>query len=137
MNQPKEAVAPAIPTRADGFQAAQQTVALMRATFAAIPPADIVQAFVGFGKGKKGRAKAMFDKFGQDTIGVMRDGAHLLGVLWESAWSLGNGEHTVRSTHALTQKQAMQICADRNFLPSLTIDQIGAKLTRPNQNAAR
>ena len=71
------------------------------------------------------------DGFGDDTIGVMRDGCHLLAVLWESAWSLGDGEHTIGATTALTQKKAMQICADREFLPSLTIDRIGATLTRP------
>lgn len=115
----------------NGFEAAQRTVALMRATFEAIPPADIVQAFVSFGKGKAGRAQFMWDKFGEGTIGVMRDGAHLLAVLWESAWSQGDGETHVRSTSALTQSAAMEICADANFVPSLTIDRIGATLARP------
>lgn len=115
----------------NGFEAAQRTVALMRATFAAIPPADIVQAFVSFGKGKSGRAQFMWDRFGDGTIGVMRDGAHLLAVLWESAWSQGDGETHVDSTAALTQSAAMQICADANFVPSLTIDRIGTILARP------
>lgn len=105
---------------------------MMRATFKAIPPAKIVQTFVGLGRGKNGRAEAMWDAFGDDTIKVMRDGSHLLAVLWESAWSLGNGEHTIGATTALTQEKAMEICADRDFLPSLTIDRIGATLTRPS-----
>jgi hypothetical protein len=103
----------------------------MRATFNAIPPVKIVQTFVGLGKGKRGRAEAMWNAFGDDTIRVMRDGCHLLAVLWESAWSIGDGEHTIGATTALTQKKAMEICADREFLPSLTIDRIGATLTRP------
>ncbi|HLY90818.1 MAG TPA: hypothetical protein VKQ27_17685 [Acetobacteraceae bacterium] len=115
----------------NGFEAAQRTVALMRATFEAIPPADIVQAFVSFGKGKAGRAQSMWDKFGQGTIGVMRDGAHLLAVLWESAWSQGDGETHVHSTAALTQSAAMEICADATFVPSQTIDRIGVILERP------
>ena len=115
----------------NGFEAAQRTVALMRATFEAIPPTDIVQAFVSFGKGKAGRAQFMWDKFGEGTIGAMRDGAHLLAVLWESAWSQGDGETHVRSTAALTQSAAMKICADATFVPSLTIDRIGAVLVRP------
>lgn len=119
----------------NGFEAAQRTVAMMRATFKAIPPAKIVQTFVGLGKGKKGRAEAMWDAFGDDTIDVMRDGSHLLAVLWESAWSLGNGEHTIGATTALTQEKAMEICADPDFLPSLTIDRIGAKLKRPSAPA--
>jgi hypothetical protein len=116
---------------ANGFEAAQRTIGLMRATFSAIPPVKIVQTFVGLGKGKRGRAEAMWNAFGDSTIDVMRDGCHLLAVLWESAWSLGDGEHTIGATTALSQQKAMEICADREFLPSLTIDRIGAKLTRP------
>jgi hypothetical protein len=115
----------------NGFEAAQRTIQLMRNTFNAIPPEKIVQTFVGLEKGKRGRAEAMWDAFGEDTIRVMRDGCHFLAVLWESAWSLGDGEHTIETATALTQKKAMEICADREFLPSLTIGRIGATLTRP------
>jgi hypothetical protein len=61
----------------------------------------------------------------------MQGGAHVLAVLWESAWALGDGESRVRSTRILNQHQAMKICEDRNFLPSLTIDKIGAILKYP------
>ncbi len=116
---------------ANGLKAAQATIALMRDTFGAIPPARIVQFFVGLPKGKSGRAEAMWGEFGKDTIDVMRDGAHLLAVLWESAWSLGKGEETIRSVAVLTEDEAMRICADADFLPSLTIDRIGTTLVRP------
>ena len=101
-----------------------------------IPPVKIVQTFVGLGKGKRGRAEAMWAAFGDDTIGVMRDGCHLLAVLWESAWALGDGERTIGATTALTRKKAMEICAERDFLPSLTIDRIGRTLTRPSAPAS-
>ena len=49
-------------------------------------------------------------ELGKDTIAVMRDGAHLLAVLWESA-----------------------ICADPDSLPSVIIDGIGTMLVRPDR----
>ena len=52
---------------ANGFEAAQRTIGLMRATFNAIPPVKIVQTFVGLGKGKRGRAEAMWGAFGDNT----------------------------------------------------------------------
>jgi hypothetical protein len=121
---------------ANGFEAAQRTIELMRATFSTIPPVKIVQTFVDFGKGKRGRAEAMWDAFGDSTIRVMRDGCHLLAVFWESAWSLGDGEQTIGATTPLTRKKAMEICADREFLPSFTIDRIGDKLQRPSTPAS-
>jgi hypothetical protein len=72
----------------------------------------------------------MWDRFGEATINVMQGGAHLLAVLWESAWAAGVGETAISSPRVLSQEEAMGICADRNFLPSLTIDQIGARLSR-------
>ena len=95
----------------------------MRATFNAIPPVKIVQTFVGLGKGKRGRAEAMWAAFGENTIAVMRDGYNLLAILWEIEWSLA----TVGTRFGATT------CADRRrleFAPSrkhavVTIDQIG------------
>ena len=61
----------------------------------------------------------------------MQAGTHLLAVLWESAWEAGGGENAVRSTKALTEDEAMEICADREFVPSLPIGGFGAILKRP------
>jgi hypothetical protein len=114
-----------------GFEAAQLTIAMMRKTFSAIPPADIVEAFVTF-KGKPKERNAFFwKKFGKKTVEVMQGGSHLLAVLWESAWELGEGEKNVTSTRALKESEAMKICGDEEFLPSVTIDQIGKLLKRP------
>ena len=114
-----------------GFEAANRTVAMMRDTFNTIPPADIVEAFATF-KGKPSeRNKVFWKKFGKKTIEVMQGGSHLLAVLWESAWSLGNGEKNVTSTRALKESEAMKICGKADFLPSVTIDGIGKLLKKP------
>ncbi len=63
----------------------------------------------------------------------MRDGAHLLAVLWQSAWVAGDGDQTIpaASLKALTQKKAMKIRQDEKFLPSVSIARIGDILRQP------
>ncbi len=113
---------------ADGFHAARETVELMRATFQLLPPPDIVQEYVEFHGPRKARAEDFWKAFGTKTIKAMQAGTHLLAVLWESAWEAGGGESGVRSTKALTEDEAMKICADRDFVPSLPVSGIGALL---------
>ncbi len=117
----------------DGFEAAKLTVALMRGTFRRIPPADIVDAFLSFDGAKKDRAPFFWRKFGTNTIKCMQDGTHLIAVLWESAWAVADGENMVSSTAKLDPDKAMAICADRDFIPSSSIANIGAMLQRPGQ----
>jgi hypothetical protein len=117
----------------NGFEAARSTIELMRHTFTRIPPAKLVQAYVAVGQGGKASSDALWKAFGSKTIAVMKDGAHLLAVLWESAWNQGNGETNVTTSHAMTQPQAMAIVTDPDFLPSLTVDKIGAVLKPPPQ----
>ena len=115
---------------ANGFEAARATIAMMRRTFTTIPPMEVVNAVIGFEGGGKARAEFMWKTFGDRTIDVMKGGSHLLAVLWESAWGAGAGESRVKAATALTQKRAMSICQNTEFLPSVTIDQIGRVLTR-------
>jgi hypothetical protein len=111
-----------------GFQAARKTIELMRSTFKQIPPQKLVQVYVDVGKGGKASSDALWKAFGKKTISVMQDGAHLLAVLGESAWAAGDGEKNVRATRALTQDEAMAIVTDPDFVPSVTVDKIGAIL---------
>jgi hypothetical protein len=113
-----------------GFEAAKRTIELMRDTFEKIPPADIVEAYVNH-KTKSGRAEAFWKLFGPATIECMQAGTHLMAVLWESAWALGDGENKVKQTRALKPDEAMAICAPADFLPSLSIARIGELLKQP------
>jgi hypothetical protein len=115
----------------NGFEAAKRTIEMMRTTFNLLPPPEIVEAFIAF-KGKpKDRSEFLWKKFGKRTIKSMQGGAHLLAVIWESAWALGDGEDNIASTAALKKAAAMKICADPDFVPSLTVDRIGATLKQP------
>ncbi len=105
---------------------------MMRKTFASIPPMKIVDAFGNFEGKPKDRAEHLWKKFGQKTIKNMQSGSHLLAVLWESAWLVGDGETRIKCTKALTKKKAMEICGDFDFIPSVTINRIGALLSKGN-----
>jgi hypothetical protein len=123
-----------------GREAAIATIALMRNTFKAVPPAKIVQAYADLGKGGKAASTKLWSLFGRQTIGVMQDGANHLAALWESAWTIGEGERNVTRKSALTPGEAMDIVKDDKFLPSMTIGQIGKVLRglperRPDQTA--
>jgi hypothetical protein len=116
----------------NGFEAAVETIAMMRSVFNELPPMAIVDAFIAFDGKSKDRPAFLWKKFGKATIRAMRSGSHLLAVLWENAWALGEGETRVTSTAALTQKKAMSLCAKSDFLPSFTVDTIGAVLKHPH-----
>ncbi len=116
----------------DGYTAAQQVVELMRRTFTTLPPADIVQAYIDYTGKSKNLAKYLWDKFGEQTISVMRDGTHLVAVLWESAWANGDGNTNLNSNKIFKTDEVMGKCQDATFLESLPIKSIGSKLKRPN-----
>ncbi|MFO0899965.1 MAG: hypothetical protein U0836_21240 [Pirellulales bacterium] len=116
-----------------GSEAAQATIAMMRTVFERIPPRKIVQFYIDSDAKPKQLAEDMWAEFGAGTVECMRDGAHLLAVLWQSAWVAGDGDQTIpaASLKALTQKKAMKICQDEKFLPSVSIARIGDILRQP------
>ena len=128
LNTPKTEAAEMITT---GFEAAKLTIEMMRKTFGSIPPMSIVNEFGSFVGRPKERAEHLWQKFGNKTIKNMQAGAHLLAVLWESAWAVGQGDTKVASTAGLSREQAMAICADFDFIPSVSISRIGPLLKPP------
>src|SRR5262249_26678645 len=111
-----------------GFAAAQLTIQLMRDTFQHLPPPKIVQAYIQSTGSHAERANTLWKAFGKQTIGAMKDGTHVLAVLWESAWAEGGGEDHPELTHALSESDAMDICGDASFLESFPIEAIGTHL---------
>ena len=114
----------------DGFAAAVKTVELMRSTFNLLPPSEIVKAYVSPSHSHESHSTILWNKCGASTIKAMLSGTHLLAVLWESAWVKGGGETAVGSTKALSEDEAMSICAERSFLESCTVKSIASKLKR-------
>ena len=107
---------------------------MMRQTFRLIPPAKIVQSYVDVGHGGKTAADALWHDFGKKTITVMQGGAHLVALLWDSAWQAGDGDANITDTSRRKPGDAMKIVADRDFLPSTSISQIGKLLAWPGGN---
>jgi len=116
-----------------GFEAAKATIGMMQTVFKRIPPKNIVQLFVSSDAKPKQLAEDMFNEFGSGTITCMKDGAHLLAVLWQSAWIAGKGDQTIPASalKAFTQTKVMKICQNENFLPSTSIGKIGEILNKP------
>ena len=109
----------------------------MRDTFSAIAPDRLVQTYIDVGKGGKAATAALWKVSGKQTISVMRNGAHLVALIWESAWAAGRGETNITSTAALTEEAAMEIVSDPDFVPSVTVDTIGKLLKRPQKRQLR
>jgi hypothetical protein len=113
-----------------GFEAAKATIKLMRATFKLIPPAELVQSYIDLGSNPHKASIPLWKSYGERTIEVMQDGTHLLACLWEGAWASGKGERNVRKVSAVDEDVAMDVVANPQFLPSMTIDKIGRLLSR-------
>jgi hypothetical protein len=112
-----------------GKEAAQATIDLMRKTFEALPPPDMLRDYLEAIRKNEDPTEMFWKNFGEGTIEAMQDGTHLLAVLWESAWVAGGGESKERDTSALKPSQAMAICAPADFLPSCSIVGVGKVLT--------
>jgi hypothetical protein len=113
---------------ATGKAAADLTVELMKRTFSELPPATIVASFVEAKRQGKVAADELWDQFKVKTKVAMQDGTHTLAVLWESAWDIAEAEKSSPSTDTLTKEKAMSICADKEFLPSVSINEVGKYL---------
>ena len=68
----------------------------------------------------------LWERFGDDTIETLCDGAVTLAVIWESAWRVANGEQ--RFAGAAMQainKNALRARYERtSFVPSFDLDHI-------------
>jgi len=118
---------------ATGFDAAKAAIGMMRTVFQRVPPRKIVQFFVESDAKPKQLAEDMWAEFGDGTVECMRDGTHLLAVLWQSAWVAGDGDNTIPASalKALTKQKAMTICQDSEFLPSTSVGKIAGILQKP------
>lgn len=109
----------ALPTA--GPEAAMEVVKLMDRVATAIPPADLVDAYVAAGgKPVVATQDALWQQFGPQTISVMMDGAQVLAKIWAGAWQ----------NHAIAQQDLVSIAPDAlrtkyedvTFVPSLYLD---------------
>jgi hypothetical protein len=107
---------------AGGHAAAVAVVKLMDRTFRDLTPPQIIKAF--------NDEADLWTKFGDKTVDLMAAGALTLAMLWESAWKQGHGNTKISSTDLgpVDQKELAKLYLDPGFVPSKTINQIGALL---------
>ena len=107
---------------AGGHAAAVAVVELMDRTFQNLKPPQIINAF---------NAEAdLWTKFGEKTVELMAAGTLTLAMIWESAWKQGHGKTNIASADLgpVDVKELAKLYLDPGFVPSKTIDQIGALL---------
>jgi hypothetical protein len=115
-----------------GHEAAVSVVSLMQKTFAAIPPLEIITAFVAVEDEKPSqRAEDLWNsnKLGERTIDVMTDGCLCLAQLWESAWKEGEGDTRITRYAAADEQTLEGLYRNPDFLHSYTLDTIGPVLS--------
>ncbi|MBB3964924.1 S1/P1 Nuclease [Rhizobium metallidurans] len=114
----------------DGQAVAVSIFQLMDRTTRALPPVDIVDAYIAAGGGKSRRVTSqLWKQFGPETAAVMADGARILALLWDSAWASGDGDRLKsKDLVAVDRADLKQLYEKNDFVPSLVLDDIGAVL---------
>lgn len=102
----------------DGRDAAVATVALMRRSIAAIPPQDLIDAWLD--DDGTSRATRLWNRFGKKTVSRFVDGSAVLASIWQGAWNAGGGSSLPVSKLGAVNKQTLRaIYKDRSFAPSV------------------
>ena len=100
-----------------GKQAAVAVVGLMKRTFKAIKPVDIIDAFV--------QERDLWELFRDQTVAVIADGVRTLAAIWRGAWNKGKGNQMDNSQLVTVQTKAlMKLYEDIRFVPSLRLKDI-------------
>lgn len=114
--------------------AAGAVVALMDRSARAVDPRALVDAYAAVASKPDDASVTVTDAlwldFGAQTTGLMVDGAVTLAGLWHSAWTLGGGDDTVDASRlvAIDTADLQHLYEQPAFVPSLTLDEIGAVL---------
>jgi len=119
-----------IPLCNNGKQIAHATVELMDRVAGILDPQTILDSYENAGAGtRQSTLTAMWDDLGDGTAEVMALGAKYLAMLWESAWAVGGGPAIAPAKlKPLDRADVRERYIDKTFVPSLTLDKIGAVL---------
>lgn len=114
-----------------GKAAGLATIQLMQETHQLVKPMDLCDAFEMAGGTPSPRVAvldSLYEEFGEATAQVMARGAQHLACLWDSAWDAGGGSKGGQALGAIPTEDLRQKYEDTNFVPSLTLSQIGKVL---------
>jgi hypothetical protein len=104
-----------------GKAAARSVVEMMRDSLAALPPIEIIQAFVE-SSGQQ-RLPHMFEVLGDRTVARLAAGSLALARLWSSAWAEGGGADTPDAAlGAIETTELRLLYTNADFAPSFRLD---------------
>jgi hypothetical protein len=92
---------------------------------------DLVNAYAATPGGQsKAVTGKLWDRFGPATVSVLADGARTLAMLWDSAWTQGQGDtrFTAAQLTAVDRSALQHLYESPGFVPSLDLDTIGPNL---------
>ena len=116
-----------LPLCTSGREIARAVLALMDTIAATLPPLSILDSYEKAGAGtRKATLDAMWSELGDATAQVMAEGVRVLAMIWESARIAGGGGSIAASgLKAIDRDDIRARYIDKNFVPSLTLDQTG------------
>lgn len=102
---------------ASGYEAAQESIRLMRRSQARIDPATLCRAYDALGGGTgAGTIKGLWDQFGEQTVICIADGTRTLAMIWDAAYEAAKKP---AYSGVVGQADLKKIYEDKSFLPSL------------------
>jgi hypothetical protein len=119
----------AMPPVRGGQHAGFAVVELMRKTRNRIDPMALVEAYAGALQGNGDASEVLWGKFGMATGAATADGCRVLTMLWESAWSEGNGQVIDDDLlDAVPAKELIAYYSNQLFVPSIPLDEVARVL---------
>jgi hypothetical protein len=113
-----------------GRDAAKAIIRLVKRTRDTITPRDIVDKWIDVKPLKNAdRPVAMWNEFGDRTVGCMARGSRVLAAIWQGAWTAGNGEKQIGAGSVRTTKTIEKLYDDPKVLPSVALDKYDAILS--------
>ncbi|MEX3931806.1 S1/P1 Nuclease [Paraburkholderia phymatum] len=115
-----------IPAIKTGRDAAFATVTLMSEAAQILPPSTLIDEYIRLGGGSSARVvDGLWVAFGEDTAKLMGAGARFLAAMWEAAYAVADTSLPA-GAREIDEQALAHVYQDKTFVPSLTIDRIGA-----------
>jgi hypothetical protein len=113
-----------------GQEAALAAIKCMHEAARILPPRRTIDAYERIlASGSRSRTEQLWDSLHSETGRVMALGVNYLAMLWDAAWLAGQGKnHPGRVSEAELKSRYV----NRNFLKSVTIEEIEAEITNPS-----
>jgi len=121
-----------LPLCESGPQVARATIELMHDAARTLSPEAILDAYEDAGGGTRvATLEAMHETLAAPTAKLLGEGARYLALLWDSAWAAGGGEMIADGDLVELEAKAVRArYVRKNFVPSLTLDEIGKTLKK-------